>query len=310
MKRFHPSSRPDTLFHKANSLVQERKYAASGSGGFKVQVAACLGMDLDTRLALKRLLALAQAGRVGVVGKFMPDAGVSELLAAQGVEEEICEADFGRFRTVVIPLSGISPKTRRDWEGGGVAIEDLTAAKVRRAQVALGLLKMEGAEGLVIGRHNDPETEAIAGACPGAKVIEDTTDTARLAFAPTFGVVCQTTLSPGRVSWLVQQLRFRYRDARVTFLDTCNPTMLKRGEELEKLLATSDHCVVVGDPGEASCEALVETSSRRGVPAVVVQGPDQIAGARLPTGARIALSAGGFATDEAVRAVARQLVKS
>jgi 4-hydroxy-3-methylbut-2-enyl diphosphate reductase IspH len=310
MKRFHPSSRPDALFHKANSVVQDLKYAPSGSGGFKVQVAACLGMDLDTRLALKRMLALAQSGRVGVVGKFMPDAGVSELLAASGVEEEISEQDFGRLRTVVIPLSGISPKIRREWEGRGVSIEDLTAAKVRRAQVALGLLKMEGAEGLVIGRHDDPETVAIVGACPGAKVIEDTTDTARLAFAPSFGVVCQTTLSPGRVSWLVQQLRFRYRDARVTFLDTCNPMMARRGEELEKLLATCDHTVVVGDPGEASCEALVETSSRRGVPAVVVQGPAQLEGSRLPRGSRIALTAGGFTTDEAVRAVAMDLVKS
>ena len=166
---------------------------------------------------------------------------------------------------------------------------------------------MEGAQGLVIGRHEDPESLALAGGQPGTKILEDTTDTARLEFAPAFGVVCQTTLSPRRVSWLVQQLRFRYRDSRVTFLNTVSPAMARREEALGKLLVTSDKVVIVGWAGEASCEALMETALRRGKPAVVVEGPGDLRAEDFAGHPRLALTAGAFALDETIRAVAEAL---
>ena len=281
-------------------------------GGRKLalQVATVLGMDDETRAALDRLMRLAAGRKVAVAGRFVPDQGVSAMLAGAGITEEVEEADFPRFRHVVIPLGGIPARKRREWEEFEGLVEDLTASKVRRAQVALGLLKMEGAQPLVIGRHDDPETEAIAGAALGSLVIENTTDTARLAFAPAFGAVCQTTLSPRKSEWLVQQLRMRYRDARVTFLDTVNPSMRAREEALEKLLVSCGQVVVVGDPGEASSEALVETAIRRGRRAVVVSGPEQLDLTMFGSGERVALTAGAFATDAAVKAVADLLARA
>ncbi|RYD34554.1 MAG: hypothetical protein EOP87_08985, partial [Verrucomicrobiaceae bacterium] len=179
-------------------------------------------------------------------------------------------ADFFRFRKVVVPYGGISPLRRKEWEKAGVKLVDLTSPQVKRAQVALGLLRMDGAQPLVIGRHADPESKGLAAGHPGTRILEDTTDTARLAFSPAFGVVCQTTLSPRKVSWLVQQLRHRYNDAKVTFLDTLSPGMAARERALEKLMAQSDRVVIVGQAGEASCEALAETVSRKGRTAEIV----------------------------------------
>jgi len=272
-----------------------------------IQVAATLGMDQDVRSALARLLALAANRKVGVVGKFMPDEAVSALLAARGIHEGLDDADFFKVRRVAIPYSGASPRHRRDWEAAAVPLEDFTAPQVRRAQVSLGLLRIEGAQGLVIGRHDDPESQALAGGGSN-KIIEDTTDTARLIFSPSFGVICQSTLSPRRVSWLVQQLRFRYRDSRVTFLDTAAPSMILREEALEKILISSDRAVIVGKPGEASCEALVETALRRGKTAIVVNGPDDLTAEDFAGNPRIALTAGAFALDETIRAVAEKLL--
>jgi 4-hydroxy-3-methylbut-2-enyl diphosphate reductase IspH len=274
-----------------------------------LQVAGNLGMDSDSREALSRLLALAENRKTAVAGCFMPDSGVSALLAEKGITENVDAADFFRFRRVATPYGGISPRQRRDWEEAGHSLEDLTSPQVRRALVALGLLRMEGAQGLVIGRHEDPESLALAGGSPGTKIIEDTTDTSRLLFSPTFGVVCQTTLSPKKVAWLVQQLRFRYRDARVTFLDTVSPAMAMREEALEKLLVTCDRAVIVGRPGEASCEALMETALRRGKPAVVVTGPDDVKPEDFAGNPRVALTAGAFALDETIRAVAEALAR-
>lgn len=306
MQRFRPASRPETLPNKVMKSLDEKRFMPPAERKVALQVAGTLGMDADARAAMARLIALAETRKTGVAGCFMPDDGVSARLASLGIAENVEEADFFRFRRVVIPYGGISPRQRHDWEEVGHPLEDLTSPQVRRAQVALGLLRMEGAQGLVIGRHEDPESLALAGG-GGARILEDTTDTARLVFYPAFGVVSQTTLSPKRVEWLVQQLRFRYRDARVTFLNTVSPAMAAREEALEKLLVTCDRVVIVGRAGEASCEALLETAMRRGKPAVVVAGPDELEPTDFAGSPRVALTAGAFALDETIRAVAQAL---
>lgn len=288
--------------------LDENRFKSPEERKVDLRVAGFLGMDTEVRAAMQRLFALAENRKTGVAGFFMPDDGVSRLLAERGIVEGLEEADFFKYRRIVIPFGGISARTRRDWEQAGHASEDLTSPQVRRAQVALGLLRMEGAQALVIGRHSDPESQALAGHGTGTRIIEDTTDTARLVYSPAFGVVAQTTLSPRKVEWLVQQLRFRYRDARVTFLNTVSQAMTAREEALEKHLVACDRVVIVGRPGEASCEALAETALRRGKPAGVVAGPEDLNGGDW-TGKRLVLTAGAFALDETIRAVAEAITR-
>ncbi len=304
MQRFHPASPPNTLSDKVLKELADRRFMPPSARGVELRIASSLGMDGEAREALERIEQLAKLRKIGVAGPFMPDGGASARLASLGIAENVEEADFFKYHTVVIPFSGISARQRREWEEAGQPMEDLTSSRVRRAQVALGLLKMEGAQPLVIGRHDDAESLAISGGNSGTKILQDTTDTARLLFAPAFGVVCQTTLSPRRVSWLVQQLRLRWRDARVTFLDTVSPAMAAREEALERLLVVCDRVVIVGEAGESSCEALVETALRRGKNARVVATPDQLDLTDFRGNEKVALTAGAFATDEAIRAVA------
>ena len=308
MQRFHPTPRPNALRDKVIKDLNEKRFMPSTGVRPEVRIATALGMDDETRQALERITLLAKSRKIGVPGRFMPDEGISRFLASLGVMENVEEEDFFQFRMIVTPYGGITSRQRKDWQEAGYPLEDLTAAQVRRAQVTLGLLKMEGAQTLVIGRHEDPESLAISGGNSGARILQDTTDTARLVFSPSFGAVCQTTLSPRRVSWLVQQLRLRWRDAKVTFLDTVSPAMIAREEALERLLAVCDRVVIVGETGESSCEALVETALRRGKPALVVDSAEALDSAEIRGGEKIALSAGAFATDEAIRAVAVALV--
>ncbi|MEI7909874.1 MAG: hypothetical protein WCK77_09590 [Verrucomicrobiota bacterium] len=289
------------------NVTLERQPASPPSRTIELRVATSYGMDADARNALAAITRLAASGRVAVAGRFMPDPGVQAQLARLGVAEQVEEVDFFKFRHIVVPFSGVSPRERKHWEEAEHALTDLTSPQVRRAQVALGLLRMEGAQPLVIGRHDDPESLALAGVTHGTKIIQDTTDTARLHFAPAFGAVCQTTLSPRRVSWLLQQLRMRYRDASVTFLDTAAPSMAARELALENLLAWCDAVVVVGQAGETSCDALLEAALRKSKPACIVSTPATFDPATLAGARRIALTAGAFALDESVRAVAALL---
>ncbi|MGL4399057.1 MAG: hypothetical protein ACRCXD_04255 [Luteolibacter sp.] len=296
------------MHYKAPKDLAEQRVIAS-AGGPEIRIAAVLGMDDATRAALERISLLAASRKTGVAGRFMPDRGVSALLASLGIAENVEEPDFFKLRTVVTPYTGITARQRREWQEANHPIEDLTSPQVRRVQVALGLLKMEGARVLVIGRHEDAESLAISGGNSGATILQDTTDTARLQFSPAFGAVCQTTLSPRRVAWLAQQLRLRWRDAKVTFLDTVSPAMVAREEALERLLVVCERVVIVGETGEASCEALVETALRRGRQAQIVATADELDAREIGTGGKVALTAGAYATDEAIRKVARALAR-
>ncbi len=309
MKRFRSTSRPHTLQNKVTTTLAEQRSVLPATCGIELRIAKTLGMDADARAALERLEVFSKSRKVGVFGRFMPSSGVSEKLAALGIPENVEAEDFFRFRTIVIPYCGVPARLRREWEEAGQSLEDLTSPQVRRAQVALGLLKMEGAQTLVIGRHEDAETLAISGGNSATRIVEDTTDSSRLLFAPAFGAVCQTTLSPRRVSWLVQQLRLRWRDARVTFLDTVSPAMLAREEALERLLVVCDRAIIVGEPGESSCEALAETAARRSKPATIIAKPEDLAIIHFAPNEKIALTAGAFTTDEAIRRVAERLAE-
>lgn len=308
MQRFYPTPRPKTLHDKVIKDLREKRFMPPSGSGREVDIAAVLGMDEDARTALERLISLSKSRKVGVAGRFMPDSAVSERLAHLGIAEEVDDADFFRFQSIVVPYCGVPPKLRKEWDEECYPLEDLTSPHVRRAQVALGLLRMEGAQALVIGKHEDPETLAISGGNSGARILQDTTDTARLLFSPAFGVVCQTTLSPRKATWLVQQLRHRWRDSKVTFLNTISPTMMAREEALERLLVDCERVVIVGDGGESSCEALVETALRRGKSAVVIAKPEELDIGDYSAREKIALTAGAFADAESIRAVAEVLI--
>jgi len=261
--------------------------------------APVLGMDAEARQSLELLEREARVGPVAVPGIFMPDAGVRAKLRRLGVIEEADESDFSRAKSVVLPFGGVSMRDKRRWQESGWKIVDARSQQVRRAQVALGLLRMEGAQTLIIGRHDDPETQALASDYPGTIVLEDTTDIARMRYAPNFGAVCQTTLSPRRVSWLSQQLRLRYRDAKMSFLDTVSPAMSQRERSLESLCGWCDGVVVLGDRGEASVEALLETAKRFGKPAALLEDLAELGGCR-----KLAVTAGGFVLRETIEVLA------
>lgn len=270
-------------------------------------MAAVLGMDGETREALERVERLAAEGPVAIPGVFMRDQALRAQLRALGVIEEADEADFHRARAVALPFAGVAARDKRRWQEGGWKVVDTRSPHVRRAQVALGLLRLEGAQTLVIGRHDDPETHALAADFPGTLILEDTTDIARLRYSPAFGAVCQTTLSPRKVAWLSQQLKLRYRDARMSFLDTVSPGMAVRERALESLCEWCDGVAVVGDAGEASVEALLEAARRRGKPAMVISDENDLDFSGLEECRKIAMSAGVFVCRERVECLARQL---
>ena len=83
--------------------------------------------------------------------------------------------------------------------------------------------------------------------------------------------------------------------------------MIAREEALERLLLDCERVVVVGETGESSCEALVETASAPGQAGTGRGDPDELDAGDFRAREKVALTAGAYATDEAIRAVAGAL---
>jgi hypothetical protein len=64
MQRFKPSSRPETLSHKALKSLDERRFMPAASRGISLQIADTLGMDSDVRAALERLRLLGRTRKL------------------------------------------------------------------------------------------------------------------------------------------------------------------------------------------------------------------------------------------------------
>lgn len=312
MQRFTPTVGRFTLQNKAIEEISQARFTPPSTRRCDIRIASSLGMDADGRAALQRITALARSGSVGVIGRFMPSADISAHLAALGISENIEEADFFRYHSLVIPYNGLALNKTTICKSAGQRLEDLTSPAIKRAIATLNMLRRGNARLLVIGRHNDSETRVLASQIDGTMIIEETTDTARLRFSPSFGAVCQTSLSPRRVHWISQQLRMRWHDARVNFLDTVSPAMNARERALEALLANCCRAVIVGETGESTTDALAETALRLNKPCHIVSSADQLKDTDLDLrpNERIAFTAGAYTTDDTLRDIARSLLKN
>jgi 4-hydroxy-3-methylbut-2-enyl diphosphate reductase len=208
---------------------------------------------------------------------------------------------------VVVPLSGLPKACLRRWKESGHEVLDLTLPAIRRAQRALHLLAQEQARPLVCGFRDDAESAVIASEATGAAVVEDADEAALLPFAPRFGMVCQTGFSRRRAGVVAEALRQRFPDCRMVFLDTTSPAMLERERSVEALSRWAEVILIAGEAGEASVRALVETSRRLGLPAFPVADAAAFDHGLLAGATRIGLSAGEFAPDEAVDAIAARV---
>ena len=119
MRRFQPTSRPEALSCKALKTLDERRFMPPAERKLVLQLSTSLGMDADAREALGRLVGMAAERKTCVAGRFMPDDGVSALLAGHGVVEEVEEADFFRFRKIAIPYRRHIAETAAGMGRGG-----------------------------------------------------------------------------------------------------------------------------------------------------------------------------------------------
>jgi 4-hydroxy-3-methylbut-2-enyl diphosphate reductase len=273
----------------------------------ELRLAPSIGSGGELREALARLEARLGRGAVTVLGPLAPDAALCEAYRGRGVLEGSPGEFRAATRTVVVPPTGLPKLLRRRWKESGHELLDLTLPAVRRAQTSLHLLAMEQARPVVVGHRDDAECAAIAGEVAGSVVVEDADQAARLPFAPKFGVVCQTLLSRRRAAAVVEALRQRHPDSRVTFLDTTSPALSECERSVEALSRWAEGILIAGEAGEASVRALIEASRRLGLPARAVADAAALDFRDFAGAARIGIAAGFYGAETGFAALAARL---
>jgi 4-hydroxy-3-methylbut-2-enyl diphosphate reductase len=139
--------------------------------------------------------------------------------------------------------------------------------------------------------------------------VVETEDDVRTYPHPRLGIVCQTTVPSRQVERVRAAINERNPAAEIKFVDTvCLPTK-EHQRSLDRLLDQVDAMVVVGGRNSNNTRELVLLCAERGVPALHVQGADDLDPDWFADFATIGLTAGTSTLDATINEVHQALLR-
>jgi 4-hydroxy-3-methylbut-2-en-1-yl diphosphate reductase len=212
--------------------------------------------------------------------------------------------------TVIFSAHGVSRAVREEAEARGLRIYDATCPLVTKVHIEVAKMRHEGLDIIMIGHKGHPEVEGTMGQCgEGMYLVEsvedvnalDLLDPGRIAF------VTQTTLSVDDASEIIAALKARFPGIREPKKqDICYATQ-NRQDAVKFMAPQCDLVIVVGSPNSSNSNRLREVAEKRGVPAYMVDSPDQIDPAWVEGKRRIGVTAGASAPEVLAQAVILRL---
>ncbi len=276
----------------------------------RVIVADVLGMCFGVRDALKRIEEVTEPELVTIHGELVHNELVLGNLRGRGfaMAAETGRGGVAATPTVLITAHGVSDVERRRLVGEGKRLVDTTCPLVTRVHRAAQELQEAGYFVLVVGRRGHVEVRGIVEDLHAFEVIGDA-DEVRTYPQDRIGIVCQTTTAERRAKQVLEAVGAFNPHAEIRFVDTvCHPTK-DHQRALERLLDEVEALVVVGGRNSNNTRELVALSRERGVPALHVQGPDDLDPEFFRNVAIVGLTAGTSTLDSTIAEVRNALTR-
>ncbi len=200
--------------------------------GFNIHRIEPSAMRVAAQQQLDTLLEISQRKKLWCWHPYSPNPRVQSLCEQAGISHH--EQDLRANSAIVIPAHGAPASLKKQWKAEGRTMYDFSTPETRRVLTTLGLLKIEGAELVIIGRKDDPEVISWIHDYRAARVVENAEDAVRIPYSPHFGIVCQTCFCPVLARHLSSVIRNRHRDSRVTFYDTSSEEENRRRQALKQ----------------------------------------------------------------------------
>jgi len=205
---------------------------------------------------------------------------------------------------LIYSAHGVSPKVREAAKRRELIEIDATCGLVTRVHSAVKRFAAQGYHIILIGHKNHVEIVGTAGEAPEVTtIVESPEDVEKLSFGPgdKLFYITQTTLSLDDVRAITDALRVKYPWVETLPSSSICYATTNRQMALREITDDTGLVLVVGDPQSSNSNRLVEVARKRGVPAYLINGVDEIDPAWLEGVDLIGLTAGASTPEELVQ---------
>jgi len=218
--------------------------------------------------------------------------------------------------TVIFSAHGVSRKVQEKAKERNLNVFDATCPLVTKVHMEVLRYSKEGRETVLIGHKGHPEVAGTMGQYDkayGGDIYRvdspEEVDQLKVKNPNKLGFVTQTTLSMDDTTIVIDSLRKRFPEITGPKKnDICYATQ-NRQDALKILANKSDMILVVGSPNSSNSNRLRELSEKRGIPAYLIDGAEDIQEAWLKDKNNIGVTAGASAPEILVKQVTDKLVK-
>jgi 4-hydroxy-3-methylbut-2-enyl diphosphate reductase len=199
---------------------------------------------------------------------------------------------------------------REEAESRGLKVFDATCPLVTKVHMEVIHRRRVGDEVILIGHAGHPEVEGTIGqAGDGVYLVETAEDVASLAVRDPsrLAYVTQTTLSVDDTARVVAALMQRFPDITAPRKDDICYATQNRQDAVKDLARRSAVVLVVGSPNSSNSNRLREVAEGQGIPAYMIDGPDDIERDWLRDCAIVGITAGASAPEVLVHQVVERL---
>lgn len=271
----------------------------------QIILAAPRGFCAGVNMAIESLeIALARFGPpVFVYHEIVHNRWVVEHFRARGVVFVEHLDDVPAGANLLYSAHGVSPEVRRSAEARNVATIDATCPLVTKVHREAARFAGEGYKIVLIGHRGHDEVIGTIGEAPEAiHLVGSVEDVDELEFSETekLAYLTQTTLSVDDASRIIRRLKQRFpRIEGPAKEDICYATQ-NRQEAVRVLAGQADLVLVVGSRNSSNSQRLVEIAKNQGVPAYLIDGPDDIRLEWFSGEETVVITAGASAPEDLV----------
>ena len=211
---------------------------------------------------------------------------------------------------VVFSAHGVSQEVRRDAEARGLQVYDATCPLVTKVHLEVVKMCKDGFTVLMIGHAGHPEVEGTMGQVKeGVFLIEKIGDVNALPFPADekIAFVTQTTLSVDETKEIVEALTKKFPNiVQPRKQDICYATQ-NRQDAVKFMAPQVQVVIVVGSATSSNSNRLRELAEKLGVPAYMVDSPEQLKPEWFAGKKRVGLTAGASAPESLAQSIVNRI---
>jgi 4-hydroxy-3-methylbut-2-en-1-yl diphosphate reductase len=268
----------------------------------------CAGVDRAINIVNE---ALSRFGKpIYVRHEIVHNAYVVDELREKGAVFVEDLEDVPRGGIVVFSAHGVSQEVRKDAQDRGLQVYDATCPLVTKVHLEVVKMCKDGFIVLMIGHSGHPEVEGTMGqVTEGIYLIEAIADIEKLPFnaQDKIAFVTQTTLSVDETKEIVTALIKKFPNiVQPRKQDICYATQ-NRQDAVKFMAPQVEVVIVVGSKASSNSNRLRELAEKLGVPAYMVDAPDQLQPEWFVGKRRVGLTAGASAPEKLAQSIASRI---